>query len=439
MIDSSSLETSETDYFRTIKETTVLASKTFLIALSLISTFLARPTVAADWPQWLGPERNGISGETGLLPTWPETGPEVKWRTPLGKGFSSIAVSGDRLFTMYADTVGEFVVCLSAVNGKQLWRVKTGGYYKEGQGGDGPRSTPTVDGDRLYVLGAEGMLLALRTADGGEVWRKDLVAEFGGEIPRWGFSTSPLVEGDLVLVEAGGVVSNILLNMITEHSEEATAVALDKNTGTLVWSALDDKMSYSSPIAYTVDGVRQVAFFNAYALVGMAPADGKVLWRFPWKTRYDVSASTPVFLPPDRIFISGGDEGAVVRVGDKAVDQVWKNGTMVNHFSTSVYYDGHIYGFDQSILKCIDAETGVEKWKARGYAKGTLIIAGGDLIILGEQGNLGLAAATSEDFVEKANVPMMSGRCWTVPALSGGRLYIRDEQEIVAVDLRGPS
>ena len=417
----------------------MLARKRIAISLSLVATFIARPAVGADWPQWLGPERNGVSGETGLLAAWPESGPEVKWRTPLGKGFSSIAIAGDRLFTMYADTGDEYVVCLSVANGEEIWRVKTGGYYKEGQGGDGPRSTPTVDGDRVYVLGAEGMLLALRTVDGGELWRKDLVDEFGGEVPRWGFSTSPLVEGDLLLVEAGGVVSNILLNMIVDRQAEATSVAVDKTTGRLVWSALDDKMSYSSPIAYTLNGKRQTVFFNAYALVGLAPANGTLLWRFPWKTRYDVSASTPVFLPPDRIFISGGGNGAVVRVGDDAVETVWKNGKMDNHFGTSVHYDGHIYGFDQSILKSIDAGTGAENWKTRGYAKGTLIIADGHLIILGEQGNLGLAVVTPERFVEKANVPLMSGRCWTVPALAGGRLYVRDEKEIVAVDLRGPS
>ena len=417
----------------------MFANKCSTIALWLVAILPALPVSAADWPQWLGPKRNGVSVEKGLLTAWPEGGPEVTWRQPLGKGFSSIAVSGNRLYTMYAGSEGEFVVCLSAADGKPLWRVRTGAYYKEGQGGDGPRSTPTVDGDRVYVLGAQGLLLALRAADGGEMWRRDLVEEFGSDVPRWGFSTSPLVEGDLVLIEVGGVVSNIVLNMIVDRKAKATAVAVEKSTGRMVWSALDDKMSYSSPIAYTVNGTRQVAFFNAYALVGLAPADGGELWRYPWKTRYDVSASTPVFLPPDRIFISGGGDGAVVRVGENAVEEVWKNGEMVNHFGTSIHYDGHIYGFDQSILKCIDAETGVAKWKARGYAKGTLIFADGHLIILGEKGNLGLVEATPERFVEKANVPLLDGRCWTVPALSGGRLYVRDEGEIVAVDLRGPS
>jgi outer membrane protein assembly factor BamB len=196
-------------------------------------------------------------------------------------------------------------------------------------------------------------------------------------------------------------------------------------------------MSYSSPIAYMVGGARQVAFFTAYALVGLSPQDGKLLWRFPWKTRYDVSAATPIFMPPDRIFISSGGDGAVVRVKEDGVEQVWKNSEMKNHFGTSVYLDGYLYGFDESILKCIDAQTGEEKWKARGYAKGTLIAADGYLIVLGEQGNLGLVEATPEGFVETAGFQVMNARCWTAPSLADGTVYLRDESEIVAVDLRG--
>ena len=397
----------------------------------------AAPAMAADWPQWLGPQRNGVSAEEDLLLPWPDGGPEVLWRQPLGRGFSAISVADGRLFTMYADSTGEYAVCLGADTGQELWRVRTGDFYKESQGGDGPRSTPTVDGEVVYALGATGRILALKAASGEPIWEVDLVAEFGGEVPKWGFSTSPLVEGDLLLLEAGGVDGNVFVDMVIDRRAEATAVALDRKSGRTVWSALDDKMSYSSPIAFTAAGARQVVFFNAYALVGLAVADGAELWRFPWKTRYDVSAATPIFLPPDRIFISAGSKGAVVRVGGDGVEQVWKNGKMKNHFGTTVHQDGHLYGFDKSILKCIDAASGEERWNGRGYAKGSLIAAAGHLIVLGEQGNLGLVAATPDGFVEKANVALMNGRCWTVPTLANGRLYVRDEREIVAVDLRG--
>ena len=397
---------------------------------------IAAPASADDWPQWLGPERNGVSAEMNLMRDWPDAGPEVLWRVPLGKGFSAISAAAGRLFTMYADPHGEFAVCLDAASGEKLWRVRTGDYYKETQGGDGPRSTPTVDGDAVYVLGAEGLLFALEADSGHEIWQKDLAEEFGSEVPRWGFSTSPLVEGELLLLEAGGVEGNFLVNMVIDRSANATAVALDKKTGHAVWSALDDKMSYSSPIAYTVGGSRQVAFINAYALVGLSVEDGSELWRFPWKTRWDVSAATPVFLPPDRIFISSEGKGAMVRLSQGGVAEVWRNSTMRNHFGTSIFREGHLYGFDKSLLKCIDAESGEERWKARGYAKGTLIAADGHLIVLGERGNLGLVEATPEAFVEKANVELMKGRCWTVPSLADGNLYVRDEEEIVAVNLR---
>lgn len=403
----------------------------------LATLLVTAPALAGDWPQWLGAERNGVSAETGLLAEWPEAGPDVLWRAKLGKGFSGIAVVGDRLYTMYAETGSEYAVCLNAADGEVVWRVKTGDYYQEKQGGDGPRSTPTVDGEVVYVLSAEGTLYSLTADTGGKIWQKSLVEVFGSAVPRWGFSTSPLVEGDLLFVEVGGLKGNILVNMVIKRQAGSTVAAIDKKTGRTLWTSLDDKMSYSSPIAYMVGGARQVAFFTAYALVGLSPQDGKLLWRFPWKTRYDVSAATPIFMPPDRIFISSGGDGAVVRVKEDGVEQVWKNSEMKNHFGTSVYLDGYLYGFDESILKCIDAQTGEEKWKARGYAKGTLIAADGYLIVLGEQGNLGLVEATPEGFVETAGFQVMNARCWTAPSLADGTVYLRDESEIVAVDLRG--
>ncbi len=416
---------------------TEFAKKRLTGILCAMAVFSAMPGTALDWPQWLGPGRDGVSAETDLLLQWPDAGLKVSWSRPLGKGFSAVSVADGRLFTMFADsTGGEFAVCLDAASGEELWRLRTGGYYKETQGGDGPRSTPTVDGEVVYVLGAEGRLFALQASTGEEHWQKDLAEEFGSDVPKWGFSTSPLVEGQLLLVEVGGVDGNMLVDMVIDRTANATAVALDKTTGRTLWTALDDKMSYSSPIAYAVDGERQIAFINAYALVGLAVDDGNERWRFPWKTRWDVSAATPVFMPPDRIFISSGDKGAVVRVSANGVDEVWKNSKLKNHFGTSIHIDGHLYGFDNSILKCIDAGNGEERWKSRGYAKGTLIAAAGHLIVLGEQGNLGLVEATPTDFVEKANVPLMKGRCWTVPSLADGVLYVRDEAEIVAVDLR---
>ncbi|HIL11895.1 MAG TPA: hypothetical protein EYG11_24670, partial [Candidatus Latescibacteria bacterium] len=263
---------------------------------------------AADWPQWLGPERNGVSGETGLMQSWPATGPVVQWRVPLGKGFSGISIADGRIYTMYAAAGDEYAICLDAQTGEEIWRHRTGPYYNEGQGGDGPRSTPTVDGATVYVLSATGNIYSLTTAHGALIWKKDLIAEFDSEVPKWGFSTSVLVEGDLLLLEAGGVDGNFVVDMVIDRTASTTAVALDKATGNTVWTALDEKMSYSSPVAFTAAGQRQAAFFTAYSLTGLALEDGRQLWHLPWKTRWDVSASTPIFIAPDKLFISTGDD-----------------------------------------------------------------------------------------------------------------------------------
>lgn len=184
-------------------------------------------------------------------------------------------------------------------------------------------------------------------------------------------------------------------------------------------------------------------FFTGNGLISVAPQNGQVLWKHPWKTSHNVNAATPVFIPPNRFFISSGYGTGASVVAVSATDrgysakEVWRNKEMENHFATSIYYQGHLYGFDNSILKCLDAETGSEKWKTRGYGKGTLIVADGHLVILGEQGNLGLAQATPAGFVEKANTQVLRSKCWTIPSLADGRIYLRDDKEIVRLDVVG--
>ena len=400
---------------------------------------------AADWPQWLGPQRNGVSAETGLLKTWPAAGPQTAWRKTLGRGFSAVSIAQGRAYTMYAAGEDEFAVCLDAATGEELWHFRTDSYFKERQGGDGPRSTPTVDGDRVYVLSARGKLYALQAADGKKLWSHDLVKEFGSEIPTWGFCTSPIVVDDQLYVEVGGKRNNFILDFVYDPETEATVVAFDKNSGGVQWTALDDKSAYSSPIAIEVHGMRQLVFFTAYAAVGLAPKDAQVYWRYPWATRYDVNAATPVFIPPDKIFVSSGyDKGAALvqlkNSGDGIeAEEIWMNRVMKNHMSTSILHQGHLYGFDNAILKCIDPQTGTEKWKARGYGKGSLIVADGHLIILGDKGNLGLVEASPAGYREKAMLQVLQGTCWTVPSLSDGRLYLRSESEIVCLNLKDKS
>jgi len=385
------------------------------------------------WPQWRGPNRDGISTETGLLKNWPPEGPKILWRTKIGDGFSGIVISHGRVYTMFGEGKGEYVGCFSVQSGKEIWRLWIDDKFNSNKG-DGPRSTPTIDGDLIFALSANGKLHAIDTKHAKKIWKHNLKKEFGGRkkaVEPWrGYATSPLVEGNLLLVEVGGV------------SNGKSLVAFNKTDGDVNWTSYTTAPSYASPIAITVDGIRQVIFFPAKGLVSIAPQDGHIYWEYPWKTDYGINAATPIFIAPDKIFISSGyNQGAVVlqlqvAENEVSVRKVWKNRVMKNHFSTSIHHKGYIYGFDNAFLKCIDANTGAEKWKHRGLGKGSLVLADSQLIILGENGKLVTAAARSSGFDPNSSVQAVDGKCWTAPSVANGRLYIRNQHEMVCFDLR---
>ncbi len=380
-----------------------------------------------DWPQWLGPHRNGISSETGLFGKAPSF--KESWRVHAGQGSSGLSVVGDRLYTMYIHSGEAYAVCLDARNGEVIWRTPTTGNDPSGRRDSrSPRATPTVDGKMVYVFSANGKLLALDSQFGTEKWSRDIVREFDSVRGGRSFAASPLVEGDVVLIEAGGKSGHSL-------------IAFDKTSGEAAWTAGSDERGYSSPIIATIGQTRQAVFFTAYGLIAVAPQKGRVLWQYPWITSQSTNTATPVFIPPNRFFISSyGMGGTVVEVTatDKGyeVAEVWRNNNMQNYSATSIYYQEHLYGFDGSTLKCLDAETGEEKWKARGYGKGTLIVADGHLVLLGERCNLGIAEATPAGFVEKANTSVFfHSKCETVPSLVDGQIYLRDTKEIVGINI----
>ena len=400
----------------------------FVCAWSIATHAEENESTNAEWHQWRGPNRDGVSSETGVLKTWSEAGPKELWRIPLGEGFSGVSISNGRAYTMYAKGEDEIVVCVDAYTGKEIWRYLDDYLFENRQGGNGPRSTPTVDGDKVYVFSAYGRLVALDANTGKQLWDCDFTKAFSSELPRHGFSTSPIVEGGLLLIEAGGV-------------DGTAIVAFDKQSGDIAWSTQNDPLGYSSPITAMISGRRQTVFFTADGLVSVSPKDGSVYWRYTWQTPFNVNAATPVFVPPDKIFISSGyDVGAaVVQIketdGKLTASEVWTSRVMKNHFSSSVLRDSYLYGFDNAILTCIDASTGEEQWRTRGFGKGSLIYADGHLIILGESGNLALAEATHTEYREKAQRQVFSGRCWTVPTFSGGKLYLRNNEELVCLDL----
>jgi len=382
---------------------------------------------ADDWPQWRGLQRDGISRETGLLKAWPSGGPKVLWKISVGSGYSAISVAQERIYTMASVSDSEMAFCFDAATGKELWRFRTDSTYQSGQG-DGPRSTPTVDGNWVYVLGAQGKLYALNARDGKKVWFHDLKTEYGSEIPGWGTSTSTLVEGDLLLVDTGGKTGYSIL-------------AFHKKTGALVWNTHTDKQGYSSPIAVTFGDTKQILFFTGTSLVSVSPS-GNVYWKMPWRTSYYGNIATPIFIAPDKVYISSAyDTGAaVVKLGGTkekpSFQEIWKSRISQNHFNSSILHNGHLYGFDQAILQCIEANTGTEKWKHSGFGKGSLILAEGNLIVLGERGQLALVEATPASYKEKTQFVAMQGKTWTSPTLANGKLYLRNEKELLCLDLK---
>ncbi|HEX4955545.1 MAG TPA: PQQ-binding-like beta-propeller repeat protein [Thermoanaerobaculia bacterium] len=407
--------------------TPALARPLVRLALSavLLSVLLPGVAAGADWPQYRGPARDGRSAETGLLAAWPMAGPQVLWRAPLGDGYSGMAVAGGRVYTVFGAGRDEIVIAFDAATGKEVWRQRLDGYRSDDMGG-GPRSTPTVAGGLLYALSSSGRLAALDAATGEGKWEVDLVAAYGARIPQWGVSISPLVEGDLLLLDVGGKPGHSL-------------VALNKTTGKLAWAAESGSPGYSAPLAVTAQGVRQVLFFTGAGLVSVDPAVGKPLWRFPWKTDYDVNAAMPVFLPPDRVFISSsyGTGAALLRIEKQgsglAVQEVWRSKVMKNHFNSSVLVGDHLYGFDDGTLKCIVAATGEEKWRQRGFNKGSLLYADGRLLVLSEQGVLALVEASPEAYRETGRMTVFTARTWTMPSLADGRLFVRSGAELVAL------
>ena len=383
----------------------------------------APPLLADDWPQFRGIHRDGRSAEA-IAHEWPAEGPPVLWRAAIGDGYSSVTIVGGRLFTQWGDGDHEWAGAFEGRTGEKIWETRLGTYRADSQGG-GPRSTPAVDRGRVFVLGAQGRLDALDAAAGRVLWTRDLREDFGARVPDWGVSTSPLLEGGLVVLDVGG-------------KRGYAHVALDPATGEVRWHSGSDDPAYSSPIAVTLHGERQVVFLGAGGLSGVDAASGERRWSAPWKTDFDVNAATPIFVPQSGFFVSSGyGVGSalfqVAKDGEKLeASRLWHSTTMRNHFGTSVLLGYAVYGFDERFLTSIDVLNGLVRWQARGYGKGTLIAADGHLLVLSDRGALALIDAGVPELREKGKAQVLNGRCWTAPSLADGVLYLRNQRELVA-------
>lgn len=416
----------------------------FALGLRLATAALVLVAVSAigaaadDWPYWRGLHRDGISRETGLLKAWPAEGPRVLWKKAVPGGYSSFAVAQGRLYTMTEDRKEEIVLCLDATTGKQVWEYRYAADYDLHPGLDqrfksGPRSTPVVDGGHVYALGTTGVLNCLEAKTGRLVWTLDLMKLGQRPIPEFGYSNSPLIAGDRLFVQPGGPKGNSL-------------AAVDKRTGKILWKGQDDPIGYATPILIEAQGQPQVVYFTAVGIVALRPDTGQPLWRFAWKTNYDLNVATPIYTG-GQLFLSSnyGRGAALLRLkpggpaGPMGVEEVYRTANMQNHFSTSVLYRDHLYGFSNDRLRCVEWATGEVKWDQRGLGRGSLLLADGHLFALGDKGDLVLAEATPAAYVEKGRCKALpQGPCWTGPVLANGRLYIRNETEIVALDVAKP-
>ena len=396
----------------------------------LIATGSGQSASPGDWPQWRGPDRTGLSKESGLLAQWPSGGPPRVWSAGnLGAGFGSIATSGDRLFVQGLRDGQSIVSALNRADGTSLWSKRLGPGLSNGQG-SGPRGTPTVDGDRLYILTENGDLACLKH-DGTMVWQRNILKDFGARNIEWLISESPLIDGNQLLVTPG--------------APGATIVSLDKMTGKTLWTSkeLSDEAGYSSLVVADVQGVRTVTTLTAGAGVGVRASDGKLMWRYRPAANGTANIATPIFFDNKVFYASDyGTGGALLGLraegGEVKAQEIYFTREMQNHHGGIVLVNGYLYGYNNAILTCLEFATGKLAWRDRSVGKGAVTYADGNLYILGEDFVVGLAEATPSGYREKGRFKIrdQGAPSWAHPVVSGGRLYIRNQNELTSYDVR---
>ena len=401
-----------------------------MVGALLMPLASAQQPAPKEWSQWRGPSRDGISEETGLLQEWPKSGPPLAWRSNgVGNGYSSFSTSGGRLYTLGARAGIEYVIALDRATGKKVWETQNGRRF-ENDRGDGPRSTPTVEGDRLYVLGGNGDLTCLEHATGKKIWSVNIVQRFGGVNPYWGYSESPLILGDRILVNTGGRGAGI--------------AAVSTADGSTLWRQHNDGAGYSSPMLMRTGSLNQVIFFTEDRALAVDPRDGRLLWSYNKANNGTANIATPI-VRGTRVFVSSdyGTGGALLDVraaGNLATaNEVYFTRDMRNHHASSVLVGDHLYGFSSSILTALMFDTGKTVWRDRSVGKGSLIFADGRLYLYSEDSVVGLAEASPAGYREhgRFTLAQQSGLpTWSHPIIAGGLLIIRDQDNVYAYDVK---
>lgn len=418
---------------KTLRQSDWCGVVVLIAAFASMCGTLLRAAPTNDWPQLLGPQRNGIYTGRPLAKTWPKEGPPLVWKREVGQGFSGPAVSGERLILFHRVENRAVVECLDARTGKELWKAGYTTDYRDDFGFDeGPRATPTIAEGRVFTFGAEGRLSCWKLETGESLWSVDAPKEFGSRKGFFGRATSPFVEGGLVILMPGG-------------REGAGVVALDAATGQVRWKATNDEASYSSPTAAVIQGQRVVFALTREALVALQPKDGQVIFRHPWRPRESasVSAATPLVIE-DMIFLSAcyGAGASLFRLKENGPEEIWsRDDVLSNHYATSVHHGGFLYGWhgrqEQGCeLRCVELKTGKVRWSEAGLKAGSVTLAGDELLLLTERGLLLRAPATPEGFKPTARVQVLPSDVRAFPALADGLLFARSKDRLVCLDLR---
>jgi outer membrane protein assembly factor BamB len=380
----------------------------------------------AEWPGFRGPDRDGVVHGVRIKTDWSQSPPIAMWRRPIGPGWSSFAVSGDRLYTQEQRGDDELVASYRVSTGEPLWRHRDGVRFWESNGGAGPRGTPSISHGRIYAFGATGILNALNQRTGAVVWSRNVSSDTHTEIPTWGFASSPLVVDDVVIVAAAGKL-----------------VGYDTATGQPRWFGPAHAGGYSSPHRTTIDGVLQILLLTGDGATSVAPSDGAVLWEHAWPGGGIVQPA--VIGKGDLLINAGGIAGGVGtrrlsiarNPGGWSVSERWTSAGLKPYFNDFVLHKGHAYGFDGSILACIDLEDGTRRWKGGRYGNGQLVVLPDQdlLLVVSEDGDIALIEANPDQFHELARFPALEGKTWNHPVLVGDLLLLRNGEEMAAFRL----
>jgi len=394
----------------------------------LVSALFAAEMRAADWPCWRGPQRNGVSTETGWRETWPKEGPPKAWNAKVGLGFSSFVVGEGRAYTLGHAEGQDTVWCFEAGSGKVVWKhsypAELGDKYFEG----GTTGSPTLEGDRLYTLSRWGDVFCFEAATGKVIWSKNVQKETGAPVPDWGFTGAPLLHEKLLVLNVGDA-----------------GLALDKSQGKVIWKSANKSAGYSTPYPIQREGAWLAVVGDTTGYVAVHLRDSKEAWRIRWLTEYGVNASDPI-VEGDRMFISTGygKGGALFQLGAGEPTSLWKTRKLRTQMNAAVLHEGHLYGTDgdtteNASFKCIDFKTGDERWAQAKFGSGAAIIVDGKLVALSGTGELMIAPATPAGFQPIARAQVLGGKCWTAPVLAQGRIYCRNGRgDVAVVDVRKP-